>query len=148
MLRLVAATLLLVITGLVHADAGLVSLESTHDVPTTTDKLVGALETKGIKVFAVIDHSAGANSIGDMLPPAQLVIFGSPKMGTPLMKCAPTVGIDLPLKALIWQDADGKVWLTYNAPSYLDSRHGLADCAKVLDKMQGVVTNFAATATQ
>ena len=148
MLRLVAATLLLVITGLVHANAGLVSLESTHDVPTTTAKLVGALETKGIKVFAVIDHSAGANSIGDMLPPAPLVIFGRPTMGTPLMKCAPTVGIDLPLKALIWQDADGKVWLTYNAPSYLDSRHGLADCAKVLDKMQGVVTNFAATATQ
>jgi len=145
---LVTVTLLLAITGLVHADAGLVSIESKYDVPTTADKLVGALEAKGIDVFARIDHSAGADSIGDSLPPTQLVIFGSPQMGTPLMKCARSVGIDLPLKALIWQDADQKVWLTYNAPSYLDSRHGLNGCAKVLDKMQAVVTNFATAATQ
>lgn len=144
---LITATLLLAMTGLVYADAGLVSVESTHDVPTTTDKLVGALEAKGIKVFARIDHSAGADSIGDTLPPTQLVIFGSPKMGTPLMKCAPSVGIDLPLKALIWQDADQKVWLTYNAPSYLDSRHRLDHCAKVLDTMQSVIANFATAAT-
>ena len=148
MLRLVTATLLFAIAGFVHADAGLVSVESTHDVPATADKLVGALEAKGIEVFARIDHSAGAESIGASLPPTELVIFGSPKMGTPLMKCSRSVGIDLPLKALIWQDADGKVWLTYNAPSYLDSRHGLTDCAKVLDKMQGVVAKFAAAATQ
>ena len=86
-------------------DHGLVTLQSSHDVATTLERLTAALEAKGVRVFARIDHAAGAASVGLALRPATLVIFGNPAAGTPLMQAAQTVGIDLPLKALVWQDA-------------------------------------------
>jgi uncharacterized protein (DUF302 family) len=130
------------------ADSGLLSVESRHDVPSTADKLVEALEAKDIRVFARIDHAAGAQSVGMELPPTELVIFGTPKVGTPLMQCGRSVGIDLPLKALIWQDADGKVWLVYNDPAYLGERHGLEGCDEPLTKLSGALRGIAEAATQ
>jgi uncharacterized protein (DUF302 family) len=106
-------------------DDGLVTLQSSHDVATTLERLTVALEAKGVRVFARIDHAAGAASVGLALRPATLVIFGNPAAGTPLMQAAQTVGIDLPLKALVWQDAQGVVRLTYNDPAWIAARHGL-----------------------
>jgi uncharacterized protein (DUF302 family) len=97
-------------------DDGLVTLRSSHDFATTLERLTAALESKGVRVFARIDHAAGATSAGLVLRPTTLVIFGNPVAGTPLMQAVQTAGIDLPLKALVWQDAQGAVHLTYNDP--------------------------------
>ena len=127
---------------------GLVVVESPHRVGDTADRLQQALDSKGMTVFARIDHAAGAAKVGTDLPATELVIFGNPKVGTPLMKCARTVAVDLPQKALIWEDAEGRVWLAYNDPAYLGERHGLGEpCAKVLDKVSAALGNFAAAAT-
>jgi uncharacterized protein (DUF302 family) len=107
------------------ADDGLVTLQSSHDFATTLERLTAALEAKGVRVFAQIDHAAGATSAGLELRPTTLVVFGNPVAGTPLMQAAQTVGIDLPLKALVWQDAQGAVHLTYNDPC-LDRARGTA----------------------
>jgi uncharacterized protein (DUF302 family) len=107
------------------ATKGLVELESRHSVDDTVTRLLDALQDKGVKVFAVIDHSAEAEKVGLKMPPTKLVIFGSPKAGTPLMLTAPTIAIDLPLKMLVREDSDAKVWVSYNAPAYLRDRHGL-----------------------
>ena len=149
MKKLLASLILgLIFTVSAHAGNGLVSVPSNHDVQTTVDKLVTALKAKGLTVFAQVNHSAGAEKAGMNLAPTQLVIFGNPKVGTPLMKCSRTVGIDLPQKALIWQDPAGKVWLTYNDPAYLSERHGLGECAKVIAKVTGILAKFAKVATQ
>ena len=126
---------------------GVIDVESTHSVADTADKLVAAVEAKGMKVFARIDHAAGAASIGSEIPPTQLVVFGNPKVGTPLMQCSQSVALDLPQKALIWEDAEGQVWFSYNDPAYLDARHGLGDCEAVLGKVSNALANFAAAAT-
>jgi uncharacterized protein (DUF302 family) len=107
------------------AENGLVTLRSAHDVATTLARLTAALDAKGVTVFARIDHAAGAQSVGLALRPTTLVIFGNPAAGTPLMQVAQTAGIDLPLKVLVWRDADDGVWLTYNDPAWLAGRHGL-----------------------
>jgi len=104
-------------------DNGLVTLQSSHDFATTLERLTAALEAKGVRVFARIDHAAGAASVGLALRPTTLVVFGNPAAGTPLMQAAQTVGIDLPLKALVWQDEGGKTWLAYNDPKWLAKRH-------------------------
>ena len=150
MQRPITALLLLAATLSCTAEgpAGLTTIPSAHDVPTTADKLVSVLESKGITVFARIDHAAGAAGVGLELPPTQLVIFGNPALGSRLMQCARTAGIDLPLKALIWQDADGKVWLSYNDMGYLDQRHGLEECQPVLVKMSGAVSKLTRAATE
>ena len=129
------------------ADSGIVSVESAHDVKSTADRLVAALEAKGMTIFARIDHAAGAERAGLEMPPTELVIFGNPKVGTPLMQCDRTVAIDLPQKALIYE-RDGTVWLSYNDPGYLAGRHDLSGCAAVLDKVSKALGNFASAATQ
>jgi uncharacterized protein (DUF302 family) len=106
-------------------DDGLVTLKSSHDFATTLERLTAALEAKGVRVFARIDHAAGATSAGLVLGPTTLVVFGNPVAGTPLMQAVQTAGIDLPLKALVWQDAQGAVHLTYNDPTWIAARHGL-----------------------
>ncbi|HKF51346.1 MAG TPA: DUF302 domain-containing protein [Candidatus Acidoferrales bacterium] len=106
---------------------GIISVPSKYSVPETLDRLTAALEAKGIKVFARIDHSGEAEKVGMKMPPTQLLIFGNPKGGTPVMLAAPTSAIDLPLKALAWQDAEGKIWLSYNDVAYLQGRFGLSD---------------------
>ena len=107
-------------------DDGLVTLQSSHDFATTLERLTAALESKGVRVFAQIDHAAGATSAGLELRPTTLVVFGNPVAGTPLMQAVQTAGIDLPLKALVWEDASGATWLSYNDPAWLAQRHGVA----------------------
>jgi uncharacterized protein (DUF302 family) len=105
--------------------SGIVDIPSRYSVPETLARLQSILKEKGVTVFALIDHSGEAAKVGLEMRPTQLLIFGSPKAGTPLMVAAPSVAIDLPLKALAWQDGEGKVWLSYNAPEYLQQRHGI-----------------------
>ncbi|MFY9646210.1 MAG: DUF302 domain-containing protein [Terriglobales bacterium] len=103
---------------------GIVDAPSRYSVPETLARLQSILQEKGITVFALIDHSGEAEKAGLSMRPTQLLIFGSPKAGTPLMVAAPRLAIDLPLKALAWQDESGQVWLSYNSPEYLQQRHG------------------------
>ena len=107
------------------SDDGLISLASNHPVRETMDRLEAVLREKGITIFARIDHAAGAAAVDMPLRPTELVIFGNPRAGTPLMQARQSIGIDLPLKMLGWQDAAGKVWLVYNDPAWLARRHGL-----------------------
>jgi uncharacterized protein (DUF302 family) len=102
---------------------GIVDLPSRYSVPETISRLQSILKESGVMVFALVDHSGEAAKVGLEMRPTQLLIFGNPKAGTPLMVAAPSCAIDLPLKALAWQDAQGKVWLSYNAPEYLQERH-------------------------
>ena len=104
---------------------GIINKSSKHSVDETLGKLQAILQAKGIAVFALIDHSGEAEKVGMQMRPTKLLIFGNPKGGTPLMVAAPSIAIDLPLKILIWQDDQGKVWVSYNSPEYLAERHGL-----------------------
>ncbi|GLT13786.1 DUF302 domain-containing protein [Vibrio algivorus] len=131
-----------------NEDNGLVQLQSQHSVQETSDKLVNALNSKGMTVFAQVDHAAGAKKVDIELRPTQVIIFGNPKVGSPLMICQQSVAIDLPQKALISEDESGKVWLTYNDPKYLASRHQIQGCDEVLDKVSNALANFAKAATQ
>jgi len=105
-------------------DNGIISIASNHSVDQTVEKLKGILQAKRVTLFALLDHSGEAEKAGLKMPPTKLLIFGSPKAGTPLMLAAPSVAIDLPLKILIWDDGGGKVWVSYNSPAFLQKRHG------------------------
>lgn len=132
----------------VFAADGVVDVKSSHDVATTADRLASALSSKGMTIFARIDHAAGAGAVGLELRPTVLLIFGNPKAGTPLMQCQQSVAIDLPQKALIWEAADGQTWLTYNDPQYLVKRHKIGSCAEqALQKVSGALANFSKAAT-
>jgi uncharacterized protein (DUF302 family) len=112
---------------------GLVRVPSHYSVNESVQRLANAFNQKGLKVFAIVDHSGEAEKAGLKMPPTSVVIFGSPKAGTPLMIAAPSLAIDLPLKALVAEDNDGKVWVSYNSPEYLQLRHGVpADLMKNL----------------
>lgn len=130
-----------------HAADGVISLPSAHDVPTTAKRLVNALEAKGMRIFTQVDHAAGAASVDLDLRPTHLVIFGNPKVGTQLMQCHQTAALDLPQKALIWEDEQGRVWLSYNDPVYMAKRHSIEDCGPVVEKIQQALANFARAAT-
>ena len=106
-------------------NGGLINIPSNHSVDQTVEKLKAILQSKGITLFALIDHSGEAAKAGMKMRPTKLLIFGSPKAGTPVMLAAPSSAIDLPLKILIWEDAQGKVWVTYNSPAYLQKRHNI-----------------------
>jgi len=147
MSRAPALLLLLLILSVAQADEGLVSAKSPHSVPITLDRLSAALEKKGMRIFDRIDHSAGARTVDKTLRPTVVVIFGNPKVGTALMRCSQSAGIDLPLKALVWEDPDGQVWVTYNDPAYLAQRHDITGCDAVLTKMTKALAGFAAAAT-
>jgi uncharacterized protein (DUF302 family) len=104
---------------------GIASILSHHSVDETVERLEEFLQSKGINLFALIDHSGEAAKVGMSMPPTKLLIFGNPRGGTPLMLAAPSIAIDLPLKILVSQDAGGQVWLSWNTPEYLQKRHGL-----------------------
>ncbi len=104
---------------------GLIDKPSNHSVEETVGRLKNILQSKGVTLFAMVDHSGEAEKVGMKMRPTKLLIFGSPQAGTPLMLAAPSIAIDLPLKILVWEDAQGKAWLSYNAPDYLRERHGL-----------------------
>ena len=109
------------------AENGIVNVASNHSVAESMDRLESLVNAKQLTVFARIDFGGDAAKAGLTMPPTQMLIFGNPKAGTPLMLAAPSVALDLPLKALAWQDANGQVWLSYNAPEYLKERHGVPD---------------------
>ncbi len=104
---------------------GIIDTPSNHSVDQTVERLKGILEGKGVAIFALVDHSGEAGNAGLKMRPTKLLIFGSPKAGTPVMLAAPSIAIDLPLKILIWEDSQGKVWVSYNSPVYLQERHGV-----------------------
>ena len=108
-------------------DPGITSIPSHHSVDQTVEALTKTLPPKSITLFALVDHSGEAAKVGMTMPPTKLLIFGSPRAGTPIMLAAPTAALDLPLKILVHEDNDGKVWITYNAPSYLQQRHAIPD---------------------
>jgi uncharacterized protein (DUF302 family)/uncharacterized membrane protein YidH (DUF202 family) len=107
------------------ADNGIINKASNHSVDETVEKLKGILQAKGVTLFALVDHSGEAEKAGLKMRPTKLLIFGNPKGGTPIMLAAPSAAIDLPLKILVWEDAQGKVWASYNSPAYLQQRHGI-----------------------
>jgi uncharacterized protein (DUF302 family) len=128
---------------------GLTTVPSAHGVKDTIDRLESDVKSKGMTIFARVDHAAGAKAAGLTLRPTELLMFGNAKGGTPLMQANQTIGIDLPLKALAWEDADGKVWLSYNEPAWLAARHGLppgiAEATLRLTAAIGAATKAAAT---
>lgn len=105
----------------------MIHLGSSWPVAETLERLEELVKSKGLEVFCRVDHSGAAEKAGLTMKPSQLLIFGSPKAGTPLMVASPTLAIDLPLKALIWEDGEGKVWISYNSPEYLKTRHNVPD---------------------
>ena len=126
--RALAAMTLVSAAFVVSAADGLVAIKSPHSAQVTMNRLESIVKERGLTVFARIDHAAGAAKVGKTLRPTELLIFGNPQGGTPFIECAQTVGIDLPLKALVWEDASAQVWLGTNDPDYLAKRHGVATC--------------------
>ena len=110
---------------------GLLAVKSPHSSKDTMDRLENLVKQKGMTIFARIDHAAGAAKLGKKLRSTELLIFGNPQGGTPFMECNQTVGVDLPLKALVWEDACGQVWLGYNDPEFIATRHGVSQCPAV-----------------
>jgi uncharacterized protein (DUF302 family) len=125
------------------ANKGIIDTPSNHSVDQTVDRLKNILQAKGVALFALVDHSGEAEKVGMKMRPTKLLIFGNPRAGTPLMLAVPSIAIDLPLKILIWEDAQGKVWVSYNSPAYLQERHGLP--AELLQNI-AVVETLAAKA--
>lgn len=121
------------------ADDGLVRKQSPHDVATTMDRLESALTERGITVVARIDHAKAATGAGMELPPTELLVFGNPKLGTPLMQTEPEMAIDLPMKVIAWQDGDGQTWLAYTDPAYIKARHGVEDRDEIFATMTGAL---------
>jgi len=122
---------------------GLTTVPSRFGPKETMDRLETEIRTKGLEVFARIDHAAGAAEVGLNLRPTELIIFGNARAGTPLMQSVQTVGIDLPLKVLVWEDAGGKTWLSYNEPSWIARRHGVRNVEQVVSKMGAALSAIA-----
>jgi uncharacterized protein (DUF302 family)/uncharacterized membrane protein YidH (DUF202 family) len=114
-------------TMALNSDAGIVDIRSKHSVDQTVERIKGILNAKGVTLFAFVDHSGEAEKVGMEMPPTKLLIFGSPKGGTPVMLAVPSIAIDLPLKVLVWEDSSGHVWVSYNPPAYLQKRHNVPD---------------------
>lgn len=129
------------------AQEGLISIESPHDVVKTIDKLTAALESKGMSIFGRVNHAQNAKNAELDLRPTEVLIFGNPKIGTPLMNCSQSIAIDLPQKMLAWEDENGKVHLGWNDPMHLKARHGIEGCDKVLEMVSAALVNFAKAAT-
>jgi len=126
---------------------GLITIRSRNSAKVTVDRLDARLKAGGITVFARIDHGAGATSAGMPLRPTELLVFGNPKAGTPLMQVNQTIGIDLPLKVLVWEDAGGGVWITYNDPTWLAKRHKLGgNAAEAVEAIAGALAKLAEAA--
>ena len=149
MKKLILSALLMVfIASPVLAADGVIKVKSAFSVKETADRMETVLNKKGMTIFKRIKHSEGAAKVGITLRDTELIIFGNPKVGSPLMKCQQSVAIDLPQKALIWQDKKNKVWISYNDPKYLKKRHNIKGCEEVLskiDKALAGITKAAAT---
>ena len=148
MLRIVATIALCCLSITAAAAEGLVVKPSNYSVSETVDRLQAILEEKGLTIFHRVDHQAGAEGAGLELSPTEVLIFGNPKLGTPLMTSARTVAIDLPQKALAYEDENGQVFLAYNDPGYLVARHGIEGRDEVLNKIRGALGKFTDAATK
>lgn len=146
---LIAAILFLLLVPKVYAGSmGLVNVKSAHDVKTTIDRLEILLKQKKMTIFKRVNHAKGARQVGLDLRPTELLIFGNPIAGTPLMRCKQSVAIDLPQKALAWEDKTGQVWLSYNNPAYIAVRHKMSGCERMIIKMKKVLSIFVRKATE
>ena len=133
-------------TTTINAEKGLVTLQSNHSVKDTADKLASIIESKGMTVFARVDHQKNAAGVNLELRPTLVIMFGNPKAGTPLMQCEQSVAIDLPQKILISEDADNKVWLSYNNPDYLKTRHDIQGCDTAIDNISKALSGISQAA--
>lgn len=127
---------------------GIIRIKSANNVTDTINKLEGVLIKKGMTIFKRINHTVGAKKAGLQLRPTELLIFGNPKVGTPLMLCAQSAALDLPQKALAYEDKQGQVWLIYNDPAYMAKRHNTKDCNAVIQKVTNALDKFAGAATK
>ena len=148
-MKKIIVTTLLILSFAIHAEAadGLVNVQSTFNVKETADRMENILKEKGMTVFNRIKHSEGAKKVGIDLRDTELIIFGNPKVGSPLMKCQQSVAIDLPQKALIWEDDKAKVWISYNDPRYLEKRHNIAGCEAVISKIEKALAGITKAAS-
>jgi uncharacterized protein (DUF302 family) len=145
---LFAGFFLAIVLPVTHAAEGMVTMQSAHSVAETVNRLEKGLSGAGFKIFARVDHGAGAKSVNMPLPPTELLIFGKPAAGTKLMQSQRTVGIELPLKYLVWEDAGGKVMVGWNDPAWFTGRHGINDRAALVTKVQGALKKFASEASK
>jgi uncharacterized protein (DUF302 family) len=146
-MRLLAVALFLAFMSSVASADPLVAVESRYGVKETLDRLAAALDQRGIKVAARFDHAAGAKAVGMELPPTEVLIFGNPKLGTPLMQSNPAIGIDLPMKVLSWQDKGGKTWIGYTSPQVLKAAHGITDRDEIFKAMTDALAALTRSAS-
>ena len=144
-LRSLCAALIIALASPASAADGLIAIKSPRSATDTANRFEALAKQRALVVFVRVDHAAGAAKVGRTLRPTEVIIFGSPQGGTPFMECAQSVGIDLPLKALVWEDAAGQVWLGYNDPAFLAQRHGVAQCPAVESLRQALSGLAAAT---
>lgn len=142
------AGLILLFSGTALAVDGMINVQSGYNVQETADRLERILKEKGMTVFNRIKHSQGAAGVGIELRDTELILFGNPKVGSPLMKCQQSVAIDLPQKALIWKDSHSKVWISYNDPRYLEKRHDIKGCEAVLSKVEKALAGITGAAAK
>ena len=140
--RTLLVAFLVSLASLASAADGLIAVKSPRSAANTMTRFEELAKQRGLIVFARIDHAAGAAKVGKTLRPTEVLIFGNPKGGTPFMECAQSVGIDLPMKALVWEDASAQVWLGYNDPAFLAQRHGVAQCP-VVENLRKVLSGLA-----
>ncbi len=141
-------TLLLSTQTYADISSGMIRIKSNNSVTATIDKLETVLKNKGMTIFKRVNHAAGAEKAGLKLRPTELLIFGNPKVGTPLMLCSQTAALDLPQKALVYKDESGQVWLVYNDPAYMAKRHNIQGCDAAVQKVTNALANFSRIATE
>ncbi len=146
MMILAVLSVLLMAAPATAAD-GVIDVESAFGVAETTGRMERILKKKGMTIFARIQHSEAAGKVGVKLRDTELVIFGNPKVGSPLMSCAQSVAIDLPQKALVWADDKGRVWISYNDPKYMEKRHGILGCEGVISKIASALAGITKAAS-
>ena len=144
---ILAALLIVLIAIPVAAADGVINVASTFNVKETADRMESILNEKGMTIFKRIKHSEAAGKVGIELRETELIIFGNPKVGSPLMKCQQSVAIDLPQKALIWEDDKAKVWISYNDPRYLEKRHNISGCEEVITKIEKALAGITRAAS-
>ena len=144
---ILASLLILSIAIPAEAADGVIEVESAYTVNETADRMESILKEKGMTIFNRINHSEGAGKVGIELRDTELIIFGNPKVGSPIMKCRQSVAIDLPQKALIWEDDKGKVYISYNDPKYLVKRHDISGCEQVIAKIETALASIVKSAS-
>ena len=142
-----AILLVILMSAPVMSAEGVINVESDFNVKETADRLESILQEKGMTIFKRVKHSEGAANVGVEILETELIIFGNPKVGSPLMKCQQTVAIDLPQKALIWVDDQTKVWISYNDPRYLEKRHNISGCDEVIAKIEKALSGITKAAS-